>query len=608
MRWFWPAVTAWAVADTLIIRTRVAALDVLDPEAPSEAAADPSGGGAYLLATAAGVVVDEPTLVRAIAHAASQRLDALDLVPGNLPVDHLVDLLHVVDPASYRDDPLVTGYGAQAAVLVSESLAGRVGIERFTHLGVDEMARLLVELKRYAPRTTDLVLAPSFRLGAGQPANRTASLAAAIGRQSTLSGLAVELLMASGARRRTGWGLAAAVARAAGPVVALSGTAARPRDIRTAAPRRLVGPLLDLPRALWHAATTRTAAEPSPEVDDARREYAELLAGGVDSLLEPRRPDCPHCGSGDLRIRRHKPDLLQGKPGEFTLEECGACGHIFQNPCLSAAGLDFYYRDYYEVMLDSRMNFFFSSFKHIYAARAEMLRGVSEPKRWLDVGTSEGHFCLAARSTWPDTSFDGVDMGATIEEAERRGWVDTGHRGVFHELAGDLAGAYDVVSMFHYLEHTVDPTRDIDAAATALAPGGHLLIEVPDPSSRMTRVLGPYWPLWGQPQHLHLYTAENLSSVLESRGFRVVAVVREQAHIPAADFAGVPWLVAAEVAPPVGVPWRPPPTAADRAKRAAAVTLGAPLTMAGVAADLALAPLAGPLGTSNAYRVLARRD
>ena len=578
------------------------ALDVLDDAVPD----DEPVGDTFHLATAAGVVVDPVTVERARAHAAGRGLDVVDLVPGNLPADRLLDLLHLVDPATYRDDPLVTGYGAQAAVLISDDVARRAGIERFRDLDSDEMARLMVTLKRYAPRTTHLVLAPSFRLAPGQAASRVTSLEAAIGRQSVLSGLAVELLLASGAARRRGWPLAAALLRAVQPVVALTGTAAQPMDMATAVPRRLVSPLVDLPRALLRA--TRRTKEPDAGLDGARRAYDEMLAGGLDSLFEPRRPDCPHCGSGDLRVRRRKPDLLQGKPGVFTLEECGGCGHIFQNPCLSARGLDFYYRDFYEPMLDSRMNVVFSSFKHIYAARAEMLRGAGVPRRWLDVGTSEGHFCLAARSTWPETRFDGLDMGATIEEAERRGWVDNGHRGVFHEMADELAGGYDVVSMFHYLEHTVDPGRDIDAAATVLAPGGHLLIEVPDPSSRMTRVLGPYWPLWGQPQHLHLFTPENLASVLESRGFSVVTTVRAPAHIPAADCAVAPLQLVAEVAPPVGVPWKPPPTAGERAKRAAAVTLGVPLMAAGMAADLALAPLAGPLGTSNAYRILARRN
>jgi 2-polyprenyl-3-methyl-5-hydroxy-6-metoxy-1,4-benzoquinol methylase len=35
--------------------------------------------------------------------------------------------------------------------------------------------------------------------------------------------------------------------------------------------------------------------------------------------------------------------------------------------------------------------------------------------------------------------------------------------------------------MYHYLEHTADPAAELDAATALLAPGGHLMVEVPDP-------------------------------------------------------------------------------------------------------------------------------
>ena len=66
--------------------------------------------------------------------------------------------------------------------------------------------------------------------------------------------------------------------------------------------------------------------------------------------------------------------------------------------------------------------------------------------------------------------------------AARRGWVDRAHRGLFPDLAAEMAGEYDVVSMHHYLEHTRDPGVELEAAATALAPGGLLSLEIPDPT------------------------------------------------------------------------------------------------------------------------------
>ncbi len=101
-----------------------------------------------------------------------------------------------------------------------------------------------------------------------------------------------------------------------------------------------------------------------------------------------------------------------------------------------------------------------------------MVRTHGTPERWLDVGTGYAHFCVVAHDLWPDTSFDGLDMGVAIEDAQRKGWVGRGYRGQFCELADELAGRYDMVSMHHYLEHTRDPRAELDAATTLPSPTG----------------------------------------------------------------------------------------------------------------------------------------
>ena len=103
------------------------------------------------------------------------------------------------------------------------------------------------------------------------------------------------------------------------------------------------------------------------------------------------------------------------------------------------------------------------------------------PRTWLDIGTGYGHFCKDAAEVWPDTVFDGLDMGAGVEEGQRRGWLTNVYRGELPELAEQVAGKYDVLSMHHYLEHVTDPRKELDVVASIMKPGSYLLIEVPDP-------------------------------------------------------------------------------------------------------------------------------
>jgi hypothetical protein len=179
------------------------------------------------------------------------------------------------------------------------------------------------------------------------------------------------------------------------------------------------------------------------------------LAGGVSRFQDPRRVDCPWCGGVRLRHLLTSGDLQHHRPGVFRLDRCGSCGHVFQNPRLSIAGLTFHYKEFYDGNGGGEVERGFRLGAPHYRDRARMLRGHAVPRAWLDVGGRHGHFCNAARDIWPETRFDALDMSSSVEEAARQGWVDRGHRGFFPRLAGELAGSYDVVCMHHYLEHTV---------------------------------------------------------------------------------------------------------------------------------------------------------
>jgi SAM-dependent methyltransferase len=192
-------------------------------------------------------------------------------------------------------------------------------------------------------------------------------------------------------------------------------------------------------------------------------------------------------------------------------------------------------------------------------------------------------------------------------DAERRQWVERAHIGLFPDLAGELAGSFDVVSMHHYLEHTREPAAELEAAATALDPGGYLCIEVPDPESAFGRWFGALWGPWFQPQHQHLLSVRNLARLLDEHGFAMVAEERGPAHQPN-DLAFTTLLLANRVAGPPVMPWLPPPSLATRIRRGVCFTLLAPLTVPALVLDRLLAPLVRSRpGGPNTYRVLARK-
>jgi hypothetical protein len=180
---------------------------------------------------------------------------------------------------------------------------------------------------------------------------------------------------------------------------------------------------------------------------------------------------------------------------------------------------------------------------------------------------------------------------------------------MFPDLADELAGRYDVVSMHHYLEHTTDPFAELDAAARVLPSGGYLLIEVPDPQWPLAPLFGRYWMPWFQPQHQHMMPARNLTRALLDRGLRPLAVERGAAH-QANDFVTAAFLFFSRLAPDRTAPWSArPPTPAARAWQSLVWIVAAPVIVAGLLLDRTLIlAVARRCDRGNAYRVLARKE
>jgi SAM-dependent methyltransferase len=599
--WLGLALALVFVVDGLKLRRRLGALSVLSP-APGP------GGDTHVLLLGPGVEVSEGDRMAAIAFSQAQGLDVLDLVPGRFGALRAMTFCQVVDPATYRALPLARGFTAGHALVVSRDLLAKTGLADLRPDTGLAFLRVAQKLKRYAPRSFDFAVAPGL-VPVPQPAVDRFAIARELFLELTPTVLAGQLLLFALVIATAVWGGpvggSALLAFQLQPALALAGLPAAP----FANGGLWLAILFSLPIQLWEWFENVAAAQPDPDREAAsqrlRAGYQKDLGQGLDRFFEPRRESCYVCGGKRLAVERRQRDLLQHKPGTFTLEHCLDCGHIFQNPRLSLAGLAFYYGDFYDGLGESSAETMFGLETESYLARAHELDGKS-PRRWLDVGGGYGHFCLVARDLMPDTHFDCLDMSESVEEGARRGWAERGRRGLFPELAPTFAGEYDVVSLSHCLEHTRDPRAELAAAHVALAEGGRLLIEVPDPESILRKVFRSRWLPYFQPQHQHLLSVQNLQRLLGEAGFEVERVVRGEAHIGVdaffAAFLTLDWW-----GPPTDLPWREAGGAGGRWRRSLVWGLGMPLLVAAGLFDGGVKRLRSIAGISNAYRVLARR-
>jgi 2-polyprenyl-3-methyl-5-hydroxy-6-metoxy-1,4-benzoquinol methylase len=136
----------------------------------------------------------------------------------------------------------------------------------------------------------------------------------------------------------------------------------------------------------------------------------------------------------------------------------------------------------------------------------------------LDVGCAVGTFLERLRERY-DSSVVGLDFKDLSAHPSLRG-VEF-HRGLFYEalLASER---FDLVTMWHFLEHDYDPMRSLRTARRVLKPGGTLVIEVPRLDSRTFGWFGDRWPGLQAPQHTVLLDKSHLLQMVRTAGLEVV--------------------------------------------------------------------------------------
>lgn len=235
---------------------------------------------------------------------------------------------------------------------------------------------------------------------------------------------------------------------------------------------------------------------------------------------------CLSCGHDEPEPFLVAEDDLTGKPGRFRFVTCQRCGFVYQNPRIDVAHIRAYYDDEY---IAHRKRTRWGLMTPLYRAAMERLDrrkdaivcrpGAPGPgSEVLDVGCGAGSFLLWMRSRY-GARVTGVDF-KDLRHLPGFNVIDF-RCGLFYEQEIG-ADRFDLVTMWHFLEHDYAPLRSLAQARRALRPNGRLVIEVPRLDCWSFRLYRDRWPGLQAPQHTALYTRASLVRICRQAGLEVV--------------------------------------------------------------------------------------
>lgn len=206
----------------------------------------------------------------------------------------------------------------------------------------------------------------------------------------------------------------------------------------------------------------------------------------------------------------------------FRYVRCRNCGLVYLNPRPSQEYLDGLYKQNETPLLDSRKDRLQE--EEVYLFRfSEKIKAINKLQckkgRILDIGSAWGFFLKTAKEDGWDTC--GVELSRVEAQYSRERFNLNVFNGKLSE-ARFPSGGFDVITLWHVLEHMPDPISELSEIRRILNKDGLLAIEVP--GERMVKSdlvhgrFGPQNPPW----HLVYYNAATLRLLLKNAGFQIL--------------------------------------------------------------------------------------
>lgn len=227
--------------------------------------------------------------------------------------------------------------------------------------------------------------------------------------------------------------------------------------------------------------------------------------------MSERLGKCPLCKSARFLNNSEITDFaVSGE--KFIICKCSDCQLLFTNPRPEQSEIGPYYNfpEYYshDDKAKNITQWIYQKVRNYnISKKVKFIKSFKNKGKLLDYGCGTGEFLKAAKNQgWKASGIEPNEKARTQANLKLNNKV----KGSIEEV--EKSKRYDVITLFHVLEHVHDLRKTCKRLITHLNTDGYLIIAVPNYESWDGKKYGKFWAGWDVPRHLYHFNTNAISS------------------------------------------------------------------------------------------------
>ncbi len=211
---------------------------------------------------------------------------------------------------------------------------------------------------------------------------------------------------------------------------------------------------------------------------------------------------------------------------DFSIVKCKTCGFRFTNPIPTEEAIGGYYNsDEYISHSNAKKGLINSIYQIVrnYSIdkKVKLVKDYKLQGKVLDIGCGTGEFLNALSKNGFDTKGIEPNESARNQAIKNYNLIVNEER----EICNFQSGSFDIITMWHVLEHVYRLEDRMEQIKNMINPGGFLLVAVPNPDSWDAKKYNKYWAAYDVPRHLYHFGQTDIVNLFDRFSFELIKTV-----------------------------------------------------------------------------------